>query len=158
MLRQPCLPVLARALDGARITLPQSVRLALGSQAAVSAEPSGSILIASPRLWAQVLPQLQRQAAATHHAAELFRLLAASESTVRVDVRGRLTVPPLLMEWAGLCPGHDAVLVVIGGAIQVWDPGRLSRLLRLANQMLRSLSTHILREQLPLVEEVGTDD
>lgn len=146
-------PVIERRLDGARLTLPQTARAALDRRAALSADLAGCVLLMPPGLWDEMLPLLQACSSRSHHAAELFRLLAASETSVPVDYRGRLTIPRLHMEWAGLSPDKPVIVVALGQIVEVWDPRRLAMRLRIANRNLRELNTSILREQLAFFEQ-----
>ena len=146
-------PVLERRLDEARLTLPREARGLFGSQAELCADLAGCILLTPTDAWRERLSALQHSSAHNHHAAEPFRLLAASATSAEVDGRGRVTLPHLHLQWAGIAPDRGVVVVQLVGGVEVWEPGRLDMHLRDANRQIRELGTAILREQLALIEE-----
>ena len=145
--------VVERRLDEARLTLPRDARGLFGAQAELCADLSGCILLTPTDAWRERLAALQQSSAHNHHAAELFRLLAASATTAEVDARGRLTLPHLHLQWAGIAPDRSVVVVQSVCRVEVWEPRRLDMHLRTANRQIRELDTAILREQLSLIEE-----
>lgn len=155
MPQHSCLPVFARKLDGARLMLPAAARGGFGDRAALSPSPAGCVLLLAPEVWDTMLPLLQACSAHNQHAAQLYRLLAAGETSAPLDRRGRLCIPRLHLAWAGLRPGGCAVLVILGQAVEVWETTRLDARLEQANRRLRELDVGILREQLPLFEGQG---
>ena len=145
--------MLERRLDEARLTLPQEAWALFGAQAELCADLAGCILLTPTDAWRERLAALQQSSARNHHAAELFRLLAASATTAEVDGRGRLTLPHLHLQWAGITPNKGVVVVQLAGGVEVWEPRRLALHLHNANREIRELGTAILREQLSLIEE-----
>ena len=156
MSHHSCPPVYERRLDGGRIVLPGPVQPVLGSRVALLAAPAGCVTLMRPDVWEQVMPLLQKCSAHNHHAARLFALLAAGETSAWVDGRGRLTIPRLHMEWAGLTPSRGVLLLALGDTVELWCPERLDAHLDRANHLLRHLSVSVLREQLPLFPEAAT--
>ena len=150
MTERSCLPAVERCLDGSRLTLPRGCRENLGNTVAICAELVGCALVTTPELWQEMLPALQEQSSVSHHATELFRFYSASETLVSVDERGRMMIPSLHMQWAGLSPDGPAIVVALGRVVQVWAPRRLALHLNRANRDLRNLDSNILREQLSL--------
>ncbi len=148
-----CGPVVERLLDGARLTLPPAARGLFSRQAALCADVGGCVLITPPEVWRTLLPALQECSAHNHQAAELFRLFAASETVVSIDGRGRLSLPLLHLQWAGLTPDRGAVVVVAGQRVEVWEPRHLAVAIESANRRLRDLDAQVLREQLALFGE-----
>lgn len=151
MLRRSAPPIFARRLDGARLALPAGGAATLGSHAALSTDVTGCVLVVRPDEWKEAFAGLLESSARSRHAAELARFLAAGETAVPVDPRGRLTIPPVHMEWAGLKPDGEVLVLSLGHGIQVWDPRRLDTLLRVANRQLRRLKSDIFRDQLALI-------
>ena len=146
-------PVLERHLDEARLTLPRAARALLGEQVELCADLAGCILLSPTEPWRERLSALLQASAHNHHAAELFRLLAASATTAEVDGRGRLTIPQLHLQWAGICPDRGVIVVLLAGGVEVWEPRRLAMHLARANRQIRELDSRVLREQLALIEE-----
>ena len=153
MARRPCPSLFDRRLDGARLRLPQGLVDVVGSDAALSADATGCVRIVEMALWRETLPGLQECTDRNHHAAELFRFLVAGETGTPMDSRGRVTIPRLHMEWAGLAPNANVIVISLGREIDVWDPLRLEEFLRRANTQLRGLHSSVFREQLSLMGE-----
>jgi len=147
-----CTPAVERCLDGSRLTLPRGCREVFGDTAAVTADLVGCILVTPPALWDELLPSLREQSQVSHHAEQLFRFLSASEASVPVDERGRIVIPRLHLEWAGMSPNKAVVVVALGRMAEIWEPRRLSMHLTLARRKLRDLDSHLFREQLNLLE------
>lgn len=153
MTRHACPPIFERQLDDGRLTLPEELHQRLGEQAVVVADLSGSVLLTRDGAWEQTLAALQECSVRNAHAGELFRLLSSTETEVPIDHRGRLTIPRLHMEWAGLMPDRTVLLMALGDSVHIWDPRRFSSLLGVAARHLQRLSSHVLREQLALFPE-----
>jgi DNA-binding transcriptional regulator/RsmH inhibitor MraZ len=150
MTKDMCPPIHERQLDDGRLTLPEALHERFPGGAVVVADLSGAVLLTRDGAWEEMLPALQECSAHNRHAAELFQVLAATQARVTVDARGRLTIPRLHMEWAGLMPDRTVLLLTLNDGVQVWDPRRFSSLLKAAGRHLRKLSAHILRDQLAL--------
>jgi len=146
-----CRPLHDRRLDGSRLTIPRVCRDAYGGAATLSADLAGCVLLTPPGVWERVLADLQRLSARNQHALDLFRFHAGSAVTVAVDGRGRLVIPEIHMHWAGLEPGGSVLVLAVGDAGQIWEPGRLAQRLDVATEELRAVDARLLREQLPLV-------
>jgi DNA-binding transcriptional regulator/RsmH inhibitor MraZ len=151
MVRFACLPVENRRLDGTRLTLPAGCRSSFETDAAVAADVLGCVLVTPPSVWEDTLALLRQQSEYSHHASELFRFFAASETTAPLDNRGRLVIPRLHMQWARLTPDGPVVVASLGYVIQVWNPEELGIQLRTANFRLRMMDVELLREQLSLL-------
>ena len=143
-------PLVERRVDAGRITLPAPLRALLGDRVAVAADLAGCVLAARPEVLSDALQGLRRASSRSHHATELYRFLAGTEALVEIDERGRLALPRLHREWAGISPRGNALLLATGSGVQIWDPRRLDILLRVAHRHLRELHSHILREQFEL--------
>ncbi len=148
-------PLATRRLDDTRLTLPRSAHRVLGAHAALAADAAGCILALTPAVWDDTLPLLQQLSAHDASAAALFRLLAASETVAAIDGRGRLSLPRLHMEWAGLIAAGPVVVVVLGAGVQVWEPERLAAHLATASRRLRDLKSDRLRQQLAFFEQLA---
>lgn len=153
MLAVPKRPVTERHLDGARLTVPGSIRRALGRHVCLSAHPAGAVLITPASLWNDALQALARCAQRGHHAAQLLRLLETSRASAVVDVRGRVSLPHELMEYADLVPDRPVVVVELAWALEVWDPRRLDIVLRVARRQMRRAQGLVGEEQMPLFDE-----
>jgi DNA-binding transcriptional regulator/RsmH inhibitor MraZ len=153
MTRATCPPLSERRLDEGRLTLPDHLAEMLGDCAALCADPSGCALVAPAPAFEGMLRNLRQCSSQMHHAVELFALLAGTGVTARIDNRGRLSIPRLLLEWSGIGPNGLVLLYAPGDSVQLWEPRRLDILLRVGQRHLRELSSHLLREQLSLYED-----
>ena len=75
--------------------------------------------------WEQVEARLEQLAIGRRKARAFQRMLYLNATRVTVDAQGRITIPPALMDRAGL--GKEAVLLGQNqGKIEIWDPQRLN--------------------------------
>jgi DNA-binding transcriptional regulator/RsmH inhibitor MraZ len=158
MAQHTCPPIYERQLDDGRLTLPEALHARLGGSVVAVADLSGSVLLTGDGGWEAMLPALQECSAHSRHATELFHVLSATQARVMVDARGRLTIPRLHMEWAGLMPDRTVLLLALHDGVQVWDPRRFSSLLNAAGRHLRRLSAHVLRDQLALFPDASPQE
>ena len=148
-----CPPLFERRLDGVRLRLPPGVISEIGSHAGLWADMVGCIRVVPKDALNSMLPDLQRCGSRNHHAAEFFRFVIASQTTVPVDGRGRISIPQLHLEWAGLAPDGAALTIATERGAEIWAPDRLQARLVVASEELRGLHSSILHDQLSLIGE-----
>lgn len=139
-----------RVLDCGRAVLPAEWRRELGASVGMWADLSGCVLVAPREVLDGTLRGLQAAVASQQHSAQLVHFLSSTYAETEVDERGRLTLPLLHREWAGLAAHGPAALLCVGTQIQVWEPRRLKMVLGVASRLLHQLDSHPLREQMSL--------
>jgi DNA-binding transcriptional regulator/RsmH inhibitor MraZ len=149
-----CRTLFERRLDAGRVVLPQNLRDALGPRIGLAADISGSILLTTASSSQALLEDLLTCSQQHHQSGELYRLLASTYAEDGLDERGRLLLPHLHREWAGIGADSEVLLLALGEGIQVWDPLRLDRLLRVSQRHLRELHNVAPRDQFRLFEDV----
>jgi DNA-binding transcriptional regulator/RsmH inhibitor MraZ len=142
--------LLWRHLDRGRALLPAEWRRDLGLPVGVWADLCGCVLIAPRAALDDALRGLQATVNSQQHSAELVHFLSSTFAEVEPDDRGRLVLPLLHREWAGLSADGPAALLRVGAQIQVWEPRRLKMVLGVASRVLHQLDSHPLREQMSL--------
>ena len=139
-----------RTLDRGRAALPARWRSELGAAVGLWADWCGCVLVAPQSDLEDTLRGLQEAAPFLHHSAELVHFLTSTYVTVQVDERGRVCLPLLHRQWAGLAAHGPAVLLRVGTHIQVWEPRRLNTVLANASRVVSQLDRHPLRQQMSL--------
>ena len=86
--------------------------------------------------------RVQEAPLTVRQAREYGRFLAMRASEDRPDKQGRITIPPLLKEYAGL----DREVVVIGALsrVEIWDPARIAAWENEHSQTFADMSEDIL--------------
>jgi DNA-binding transcriptional regulator/RsmH inhibitor MraZ len=142
--------LLWRHLDRGRALLPTDWRREMGFSVGIWADLCGCVLIAPRVALDDALRGLQATVNAQQHSAEMVHFLSSTFAVADIDDRGRLLLPLLHREWAGLAPDGPVALLRVGAHIQVWEPRRLKMLLSVSSRILHQLDSHPLREQMSL--------
>ena len=85
----------------------------------VTADPSKCLLVYPQPVWEPIEQKLNSLSSFNPRIRSLQRLLVGNASDVEMDGAGRILVPPLLRQFAGL--SKDVVLVGQGAKFELWD-------------------------------------
>jgi MraZ protein len=85
----------------------------------VTADPSKCLLVYPQPVWEPIEQKLNSLSSFNPQIRSLQRLLVGNASDVEMDAAGRILVPPLLRQFAGL--SKDVVLVGQGAKFELWD-------------------------------------
>jgi MraZ protein len=89
------------------------------------------------------LTERMRQAPVTNKAARDYqRMLFAGASDETPDKQGRVTIPPMLREYAGLT--KDCVVIGANNHVEIWDSGAWERYSAEQEQAFAELSEEVL--------------
>lgn len=106
-----------------RLAVPAKYREGLMSLCAgrlvVTADPSRCLLVYPYPVWEPLEQKLNSLSSFNPQIRSLQRLLVGNASDVEMDGAGRILVPPLLRQFAGL--SKDVVLVGQGAKFELWD-------------------------------------
>ena len=95
--------------------------------------------------WARVEERLRKIPMGGRKGRAFKRAFLLNCVKVSVDAQGRITIPPALMNRAGL--GKEAILHGVLNRIEIWAPERLNLELQQAQDQLESLAEDVLREE-----------
>ncbi len=96
----------------------------------------GCLALYTTEEWRRVEERLRRIPMGNSRGRAFARALLLNADKVTVDAQGRITLPPALMERAGL--GKDAVLLGQVDRIEIWNPERLKAVV---DDPLRNMET-----------------
>ncbi len=94
-----------------------------------------------PREWARLETQLGALPAFSGAVKALTRLLVSRATDCAIDVQGRIRLPPLLRQAAGI--ERDAVVVGVLNRFEVWSPVTWSTFLRESEGLLDDVSLEV---------------
>jgi MraZ protein len=108
--------------DKGRLKLPSEFADALGKGFTLTRGRTHCIWIWSPAEWAVWAERLQALSLGDPGQLALQRFFLGSAHTASVDTQGRLMIPPVLREFAGL--EHEAMVVGAGARVEIWSRAR----------------------------------
>ena len=119
--------------DKGRMVLPSKMRAHLGESGYLA------MLDRCLGLWtqegfAEVADGMRERMSAGELPMDSFRLFTAYAAEVSPDGQGRIVVPPVLRDYAGL--GREAVVVGALNRAEIWDKGRWDELSSTQNERL----------------------
>src|SRR2546425_6996083 len=104
----------------------------------------GCLALYPPKDWARVEDRLRKLPMGGRKARAFTRAFLMDATPVSVDAQGRITIPPALMSRAGL--GKEATLHGVGDHIEVWNPDRLSAVIKEAQANFEANAEEVLGE------------
>jgi MraZ protein len=133
-----------------RISVPIAMRRSLPGKKALATfmlAPGfeGCLALYSPEEWRRVEERLRRIPMGGRRGRAFQRTFLLNVTKVSVDTQGRITIPPALMQRAGL--GKEAVLHGVLDRIEIWNPERLQVELNEGQTQLEALAEEVLNER-----------
>ncbi len=105
-----------------RVSVPAKFREALGDTFVVSRGLDGCLFIFTNEEWKRFEEKLKTLPMSDNQARKFVRFFLAGASEVETDKQGRVLLPSVLREFAGL--GKDVVMVGVGARAEIWDKNR----------------------------------
>jgi MraZ protein len=107
-----------RADEKGRIKLPAEFSEALGASFTLTRGQNGCLWMLPASEWQALVARLQGESIADQRALALQRYFIGSAVLLSLDGQGRLSLPPVLRQFAGI--QQEIMLVGIGARIEVW--------------------------------------
>jgi len=104
--------------DKGRLKLPAEFVPALGASFTLTRGHNGCLWVMPEADWLRVVERLRGESIVDQRALALQRYFIGSAVTLTLDGQGRLSVPPVLREFAAI--RHEVMLVGTGARIEVW--------------------------------------
>lgn len=137
--------------DKGRIVVPVSMRKVPGRKVPLKdfvlvGGLDGCIWLYAQEDWVEFGRKLQRLADGEKgkKGRDFARVFLHGAKQVTVDGQGRITMPPSLIDRAGL--GKDAVLHGLVGRIEIWAPDRFQKLFEKSPESLDATADDVLRD------------
>ena len=105
-----------------RLIIPSKFREALGDEFVVTKGLDGCLFVYDNREWASFEEKLRSLPLTNKDARSFVRFFLAGAASVEVDKQGRILLPAVLREFAGIT--KDAVLVGVGSRVEIWSKDR----------------------------------
>ena len=105
-----------------RLIVPSKFREQLGNEFVVTKGLDGCLFVYSNEEWQRIEEKFREIPLTTKDARKFSRFFFAGAATCEVDKQGRILIPSVLREFAGL--EKDVVLVGVLSKIEIWDKQR----------------------------------
>ena len=105
-----------------RLKLPADFVHALGSAFTITRGQHGCLWLMPDAEWRRIVERLQGPSIVDQRMLSLQRFFIGSAVTLSLDGQGRLTIPPVLRDFAGI--DHEIMVVGIGTRIEIWSRAR----------------------------------
>ena len=105
-----------------RLIVPSKFRDRLGEEFVVTKGLDGCLFVYPPTEWERIEESFRNVSQATKDARKFARFFFAGAAQCEVDKQGRILLPTVLREYAGL--EKDVVMAGAGTRIEIWDKER----------------------------------
>lgn len=105
-----------------RLIIPSRFREALGEEFVVTKGLDGCLFVYDNDAWAEFEEKLKGLPLTSKEARTFVRFFLSGAASVEVDKQGRILVPSVLKEFAGI--NKDVVLVGVASRIEIWSKER----------------------------------
>lgn len=105
-----------------RLIIPSRFRDSLGDEFVVTKGLDGCLFVYNNTEWTEFEDKLRKLPLTNKDARQFVRFFLAGAADVEVDKQGRILIPNILREFAGI--EKDAVLVGVGSRIEIWSRER----------------------------------
>ena len=105
-----------------RLIIPAKFREALGDEFVVTKGMDGCLFVFDNSEWQAFAEKLRSLPMIDKEVRQFTRFFLAGAASVEVDKQGRILLPSVLREFAGLT--KDVVLVGVGSRAEIWDKSR----------------------------------
>lgn len=108
-----------------RIVIPKKIREALGTIQTFTLTKGFDTCLSGYRNneWEKGAEDLMGPSILEAQKIEMKRHLFSSASTIDIDDQGRIIIPKILFEYAGL-HGEDVIVIGVGSYFEIWNPKR----------------------------------
>ncbi|MCI8984292.1 MAG: division/cell wall cluster transcriptional repressor MraZ, partial [Hungatella sp.] len=101
-----------------RLIVPSKFREQLGDEFVVTKGLDGCLFVYENTEWKILEEKLKKLPLTNANARKINRFFLAGAALCEVDKQGRILLPAVLREFAGI--GKDAVMVGVGNRIEIW--------------------------------------
>ncbi len=108
-----------------RLIIPSKFRDVLGDTFVVTKGLDGCLFVYDNAEWNAFEEKLKTLPLTNKNARQFVRFFLAGAAEVEVDKQGRILIPSVLREFAGL--EKDVVLIGVASRIEIWDKEKLSQ-------------------------------
>lgn len=108
--------------DKGRLKMPAEFVHGLGSSFTITRGQRGCLWILPEAEWRALVKKLESEHLIDQRALTLQRYFIGSAVTASLDGQGRLSVPPVLRDYAGI--QHEVMVVGIGPKIELWSSAK----------------------------------
>ena len=105
-----------------RLIIPSKFREVLGDEFVVTKGMDGCLFVFDDPEWQAFEEKLRALPMIDKEARQFTRFFLAGAASVEVDKQGRILLPAVLREFAGIT--KDAVLVGVGSRVEIWSKDR----------------------------------
>ena len=105
-----------------RLIIPSKFREVLGDEFVVTKGMDGCLFVFDDPEWQAFEEKLHGLRMIDKEARQFTRFFLAGAASVEVDKQGRILIPAVLREFAGIT--KDAVLVGVGSRVEIWSKER----------------------------------
>lgn len=117
----------AISLDGkGRLSIPTKLRPFFAQESentlVITKDLEKNLLVYTLDEWERVVPQLTRLSSLNERTRRIKRRYLGSAQECAIDASGRVLIPPVLREYAGL--DKKTMLVSMGNKFELWDKAR----------------------------------
>ena len=102
-----------------RLIVPSKFREQLGDEFVVTKGLDGCLFVYPNEEWQNIEEKFRNVPLTSKDARKFSRFFFAGAAACEVDKQGRILLPSVLREFAGI--GKDAVLVGVGSRIEIWN-------------------------------------
>ena len=108
-----------------RMIVPSKFRELLGNEFVVTKGLDGCLFVYPNEEWKNIEEKFRTVPLTTKDARKFSRFFFAGAATCEVDKQGRILIPGVLREFAGL--EKDVVLIGVASRIEIWDKEKLNQ-------------------------------
>ena len=105
-----------------RLIVPSKFREVLGDEFVVTKGMDGCLFVFDEPEWKNFEEKLRGRPMIDKEARQFTRFFLAGAASVEVDKQGRILLPAVLRDFAGIT--KDAVLVGVGNRVEIWSKDR----------------------------------
>ena len=123
-----------------RLIIPSKFREVLGDEFVVTKGMDGCLFVFDDPEWQAFEEKLRALPMIDKEARQFTRFFLAGAASVEVDKQGRILLPAVLREFAGIT--KDAVLVGVGSRVEIWSKDRWEG--TVTSQDMQDISRHMI--------------
>ena len=113
------------SVDGkGRTVIPARFRAKLGERFVMTRGLHGCLWVFSERAWPEVQKKLVPKALLDMRGVKLERYFLGAASECAPDKQGRVALPPMLMDHAGIASGDSIWVVGLTDKLEIWNKSR----------------------------------
>ena len=127
--------------DKGRLFLPAKFRDQLSEGLVVTRGQERCLTVWPMRAFEQLAGQAQEAPVTDKAVRDYTRLLFAGASDDQPDKQGRLTIPPMLRDYAAL--SKDVIVIGVGNRLEIWDAARWQDYTEAREQAFSDLSDEV---------------